>query len=143
VPSATFDTNIYISALIFKGTPLRLLHLAIDGDLDVVISQPILDEMLRVLREKFGWPEERLRETEALINGFARRVVPSQTLHVIAEDPADNRILECATEAGSEYIVTGDKDLHRLGHYGSARVIKAADMLDVVLGVAWRTQQRT
>ena len=37
----------------------RLLHLAIDGDLEVALSQPILDETLRILREKFGWSEER------------------------------------------------------------------------------------
>jgi hypothetical protein len=47
VPSATFDTNIYVSALIYGGTPLRLLNLAIAGDLEAAISQPILDETLR------------------------------------------------------------------------------------------------
>jgi predicted nucleic acid-binding protein len=55
VISATLDTNVYISALVFGGAPRRLLDLAIDGHLDVTISQPILDETLRVLREKFGW----------------------------------------------------------------------------------------
>jgi predicted nucleic acid-binding protein len=57
---------------------------------------------------------------------IARRVVPSQTLIVIKEDPDDDRILECAAEAESDYIVSADKDLHRLGHYGKARVIKVA-----------------
>ncbi len=93
MPSATLDTNIYVSALVYGGTPLRLLHLAIDGDVDVAVSQPILDETLRILREKFGWPQERLEGAEALIVGFARRVSPSQTLNVIKEDDADNRIL--------------------------------------------------
>lgn len=142
MPSATLDTNIYVSALVYRGTPLRLLHLAIDGDLEVAISQPILDETLRILREKFGWPEERLQSAEALINGCARRVSPSQTLNVIKEDEPDNRILECAAEAGSEYIVSCDKDLHRLGQYGNARVIKAADMLDITHGKGWRSLGR-
>ena len=70
MPSATLDTNIYVSALVYGGTPLRLLHLAIDGDLEVAISQPILDETLRILREKFGWSRERLKLAEALIVGF-------------------------------------------------------------------------
>jgi hypothetical protein len=39
VPSVTLDTNIYVSALVYGGVPLRLLHLAIDGDLEVAISQ--------------------------------------------------------------------------------------------------------
>jgi len=69
-------------------------------------------------------------------------VAPAQKLDAVREDPADNRILECAVEAGSEYIVSGDKDLHRLGQYGSARVIKVADMLDVILGKGWRSPGR-
>ena len=48
---------------------------------------------------------------------------------MIKEDPPDNRILECAFEAGSEYIVTWDKDLLRLGSYGSIRIIRPADFL--------------
>ena len=123
----------------YGGTPLRLLHLAIDGDLEVAFSQPILDETLRILREKFGWSEERLRGAEALIVGFARRVSPSQTINIIKEDEPDNRILECAAEAGSEHIVSGDKDLHRLGQYGSAQVVKVGDMLDIIQGKGWRS----
>jgi len=139
VPSATLDTNIYVSALVYRGTPLRLLHLAIDGDLEVAISQPILDEVLRILRGKFAWREERLHGAEILITGFTRRVSSSQTVRVIQEDEPDNRILECASEAGSEYIVSGDKDLLRLGYYGNARIIKVADMLDIIRGTGWRS----
>ena len=127
-----------MSALVYGGTPLRLLHLAIDGDLEVAISQPILGETLRILREKFGWSRERLRLAEALIVGFARQVSPSQTLNVIKGDEPDNRILECAAEAGSEFIVSGDIGLHRLGQHGSVRVIKVADMLDIIQGKGWR-----
>jgi len=102
VPSATLDTNIYVSALVYGGTPLRLLHLAIEDDLEVAISRPALDEALRILREKFGWSEERLQCAEALMVGFARLVSPSQILNVIKEDEPDNHIPECAAEAGSE-----------------------------------------
>jgi predicted nucleic acid-binding protein len=55
---------------------------------------------------------------EEFIRGFARVVTPTHTLDVIKEDPADDRILECAVEAGSEYLVSRDKDLHRLGSTG-------------------------
>jgi hypothetical protein len=58
-----------------------------------------------------------------------RQVSPSQTLNVIKEDEPDNRILECAAE-----ILSGDKDLHRLGQQGNVRVIKVADMLDIIRG---------
>ncbi|MBZ5582888.1 MAG: hypothetical protein LAQ30_11950 [Acidobacteriia bacterium] len=90
----------------------------------------------------FGWSEERAQGAETLLVRFARFVPPSQTLNVIKEDEPDNRILECAAEAGSEYIVSGDKDLHRLGQYGNAQVIKVADMLDIIQGKGWRSPGR-
>ena len=98
-----------------------------------------MDEILRVLREKFGESPGRLSEVEAWMREFTRLVTPSQTLKIIREDPDDNRILECATEAGSDVIVSGDKDLHRLKQYGKARVVKVADCIDMVIGKGWRT----
>jgi uncharacterized protein len=136
VPTATLDTNVYVSALVYRGTPMRLLHLAMEGNLDVAVSQPILDETARVLREKFGWSPERVEEATTLILRFARLVAPAHTLDVVKHDADDNRIVECAVTAGSEYIVTGDKDLHRPAKHGSVRVIKIADMLDILQGKA-------
>ncbi len=58
--SVTVDTNIYISAFKFGGPSLRLLRLAVEGKLEIAISPPIMDETLRVLREKFGDSQGRL-----------------------------------------------------------------------------------
>jgi putative PIN family toxin of toxin-antitoxin system len=139
VHTVTLDTNIYISALEFGGTPLRLLRMAVDHIIEVAISQPIIDETRRVLRNKFGWSEEHLNEAEEWIRSFTRLVTPERRIDVIKEDPPDNRILECAETSGSAYIVSGDKDLLRVGQYGNARVIKMADMLDEVEGPDWRS----
>lgn len=141
MPSATLDSNIYVSALVFRGTPRRLLDLAIDHQVDVAISRPILDETLGVPGEKFGWQPERLDGVKELILGFARKVRPSQVVNVIKEDSADNRILECATEAGSEYIVSGDKDCTASGNSGMLASSRS-DMLDVIQGKGWRLPRR-
>ncbi len=127
----TLDTNIYISALEFGGNPLRLLEMAIDGDIEVAASQPIIDEVLRVLRDKFEWRAEELREAEALIGSLAHKVRPRQALDVVRRDPADNRVLECAVEAGSDLIVSGDKDLLRLKSFGNTRIVKAAELIEM------------
>ena len=63
--------------------------------------------------------------------GITNRVQPTRALEVIKEDPPDNRIRECAVEAGSEYIVTWDKDLLRLGEYDGMPVIVPADFLQL------------
>jgi hypothetical protein len=94
----TLDTSVYVSAFQFGGG-MRLLHMAINGE--IAVSRPILEEVIRVLREKFHWDGYRLHDTRQQILGFARLVTPKQTLDVVKEDEPDNRILECAAEAGS------------------------------------------
>ena len=36
----TLDSNEYISVLAFGGKEVRLLHMAIDGDIEVAVSEP-------------------------------------------------------------------------------------------------------
>lgn len=136
----TADSNIYISAFQFRGTPLQFLILAAEQRIDLAVSAHIIEEVTRTLREKFDWPEARIESARRIIGNITRLVVPSESVDVIKEDQDDNRILECALEAGSAYIVSGDKDLHRLGQFRDARVIKVADILDVVQGTGWRSR---
>ena len=53
---------------------------------------------------------------------------PAQTLEVTG-DPDDNRILECALAAGSDCIVTYDKDLLCLGEYAGIKIVSAVAFL--------------
>jgi predicted nucleic acid-binding protein len=62
VIEATADTNIYISALMFDGLPLLFLNHARHGDFRLSVSDPVLEEVRRVLRDKFLWQPERLDE---------------------------------------------------------------------------------
>jgi uncharacterized protein len=59
-----------------------------------------------------------------------------ETLAVITADPADNRILECATAARSDYIVAGDDQLLRLQRHNKTRIPKMADFRGVLRGAA-------
>lgn len=125
----TADTNIYISALLFAGQPLRLLEAARRGLIRLDISDPILDEIARVLRDKFAWPEDRLQRQLRQIQRFTNRVMPTQTLNVVQTDPDDNRVLECAVAAGSRYIVSGDGDLLGLGSYAGMPILRVTAFL--------------
>lgn len=76
----TLDTNIYILALQFGGSAAGLLQLALDGEIEVAISQPIIEETLRVLRGKFGWQQARLEGALAVIQLCTRLVNASKRL---------------------------------------------------------------
>ena len=128
----TADSNIYISALHYGGPPDRLLDLARAGVIHLTISDEILAEVSRVLRDKFGWSKELVSLAEARIADFTERVTPTQKVNVVKDDPADNRILECAVEGKSEYLVTRDNHLLKLKSFRGAQMIKVADLLRVV-----------
>jgi uncharacterized protein len=122
-----FDSNVYISGLVFsRGNPRALLQMATDGDLQVAVSDFILQEVNRVLREKFHLSSADLQEAEELIAACTQRVFPTERLEVIVEDPDDDRILECAVAAGADVIVSGDKDLLRLGIFRGIRIVSPA-----------------
>ena len=128
--TVTFDTNVYISALNFsRGKPKQLLQLAMDGVVHVAISDAIMQEVRRVMREKFHMTPEDLQEAEAIISACTERVIPTEVLDVVKDDPDDNRIVECAVAFGSDCIVTGDNDLLRLGEYAGIKMIKVSDFL--------------
>ena len=128
----TAVSNVYISALHFGGPPDRLLDLARSGIIELTISDDILAEVTRVLRDKFGWSKEPLSMAQARIADFTTKVKPDRILDVVKEDPTDNRILECAFTGKSEYLVTRDKHLLKLKSFESTQIIKVADFLNVV-----------
>jgi putative PIN family toxin of toxin-antitoxin system len=136
VIGVTADTNIYISALVFSGTPRQFLLQAEAGRFELAISTAILNELQGVLRDKFAWAESQIAETLSLLAGCTLLVQPAQTLDVVPDDPDDNRVIECALAAGSRFIVTGDGDLLRLGSYANIQILNVADFLKLVEGPA-------
>ena len=99
--AVTLDTSFYAGALNSRGAGSRLLSMAKAGLIRVDLSEPILAETLRVLRERFGWDGYRINQFKQTISKMANQVAPQQTIDLIKDDPTDNRILECAAEAGT------------------------------------------
>jgi len=130
VTRVTADSNIYISALLFGGPPDDILKLAEQGEIHLSISGAILDEVSRVLRDKFRLSPEELQMALTRIEGMTENVNSTQTVDVVKEDPTDNRILECAQAGKSEYLVTRDKHLLQLGTFQGTKIILAADFLE-------------
>ena len=90
-----------------------------------------------MLRENFAYPDEALREVQERIEHITHPVAPKETLDIIKTDPDDNRILECAAAAQSDYIVTGDKrHILPLGSFRGKPIMKVADFLHQLQGAS-------
>jgi putative PIN family toxin of toxin-antitoxin system len=129
VKRVTADSNQYISALLRGGKPLQFLELARSGQIELAVSDDILNEVGRVLRDKFQVPAEDVEEYRNQVRGFAKHVTPAERLRVVASDADDDKILECAVAAGSEIVVTGDAHLLSMGDFSGIRIQRVAEFL--------------
>jgi putative PIN family toxin of toxin-antitoxin system len=104
------DSNIYISAFLFGGKPLRAVRLAEERKYSLLISGSIQVEVERVLAEKFAFSEAKIAASCKRIWKEAELIVPNIRID-LCRDQTDNRVLECAAAGNAHYIVTGDRDL--------------------------------
>ncbi len=125
-----FDTNILVSALVFPGgRGEAALRRIVEEQDQLVISKPILDELLGILGRKFARDVEELAHAVVFLSELGTVVKPRRRLRVVKDDP-DNRILECAIAGRADAIVTGDKALLGLREYRGVRILSLRDYLD-------------
>lgn len=120
-----FDTNIYVMAAgASSGYVDYWLELACPpgNKFQLFTSPAILVELQSKLENRLDMPRYLAVEYIEQIEHLATVVSPKQRLDVIKHDPDDNKILECAQEAGADIIVSADKDLLKLKTYKGIQI---------------------
>jgi putative PIN family toxin of toxin-antitoxin system len=95
----------------------------------LLVSPAILREIAGVLREDLKWEEPDIVAQLKLVAKVAEIISPQITLQVIAEDPTDDRILECAVAGRANLIVSGDRHLRRLKSFREIGIVQPSDFL--------------
>jgi putative PIN family toxin of toxin-antitoxin system len=124
--------HFFISALMFGGLPGAFLDLAILGAFTLVVSAVPLDELDEKLRLKFMITSDDAAAIRAKLENVAEIVSPSMVLTAIADDPDDNRVLECAVTGQTDYIVSGDRHLLTLTTYDGIPIMTVRQFLDTI-----------
>ena len=126
-----FDTNVLISALLSnRGAPFRCLALARSGVIESVTCAPILQEFRDKLLYKFDYSAAFADSAVEEVRRFSRVVEIVGGLHVVSNDPDDNKVFECAVAGGATHIVTGDtRHLLPIGNYEGIQLVRPADFL--------------
>ena len=132
------DTNVLISAVLWKGAPSDALKIILEKH-SLVQSQSTLKEFEKVLRrEKFARILERRKLTvemviETLIRQSRLYNVSKQAgataREVKIEDVDDLIFIELALEASATFVISGDKHLLDLDEVESTRILSAAEFL--------------
>ncbi len=127
---ATVDTNFLISATQWNySVAHKLLKKLILSDAIIFTTQDILDETAEVLERDFEYSKSETKNIIEKILLFAKLTEPKQKADIIKDDPDDNKIIECAIESSSDYIVTYDKHLLKLKEYKGIRILKPEEIL--------------
>lgn len=109
------DTNVWLSGRFRPGLCAELLETLLESDTAILLDARVLDEFLRIARDKLKVDEPLLARTAAFFHQYAVQVPAAATPAAGVPDPDDAWIIAAALDAGADLFVTGDKALLELG----------------------------
>jgi putative PIN family toxin of toxin-antitoxin system len=132
---AVLDTNVVISALIFRQGPTVTLRQAwIAGQFKPLTDRPCVDELIRALSyPKFQLDPSDIQRLLADYLPYTEVVATADAESVevpICRDPDDQKFLVLAELGRADILVTGDKALLDLAETTRFVIESPGDMLD-------------
>lgn len=131
------DTNVALSALLWRGTPYQMLTIIRDhaDTIKVVTSAALLTELAEVLARPRH--TQRLtaigKSTAAVMSDYVaivEIVAPTAVPAVVVNDPDDDQVLACALAGSADLIISGDKKhLLALGSYQGIPIVTTAEAI--------------
>ena len=130
------DTNVFVSSF-FGGNPRKVINLWKAGEVTLCLSKAIIDEYVEVL-QRLGLQNES--ELSELLGIFARGLhvvfaAKTPELHVVEDDPDDNKFIECAVALKARCVISGDRAVTSIKDYMGIKLLSPAAFLDMFLKV--------
>lgn len=133
-PRIVLDTNVVISAVLWRGRPGELLDLAGDGSVRLYTSAGLLTELRATLaKSKLARAVAAtglgIEDISARYRRLATIVRPIGLAEPASRDRDDDKVLACAISAKADFVVSGDEDLLVLGDYADIRIVSVVEAL--------------
>ena len=130
------DTNVVLSALLWRGTPHHLLAaIGQRSSIQLYSSSALLEELADVLArpsatKRLALIGKTVREVLADYVEAIELVEPTTVPRVVADDIDDDQVIAAAVAARADLIVSGDrKHLLPLGIHQGIVIIDAAEAI--------------
>ena len=126
------DTNVVLSALLWRGKPYQLLEaIRQRNDVQVYSSAALTGELADVLSRPFAIERLALigRSAPAVLADYfdvIDLVEPVEVLRVVPRDADDDHVIAAAVTAHAHFIVSGDSDLLSMGSHQGVSIVTAA-----------------
>jgi len=131
------DTNVFVSSLLStQGLPAQVLNAWREGRYMLVISPPIIAEIVDVLesprlsKRYFIRPEDIEQLVDLLKTDTI--IVPGRAVvkGTVPQDPRDEVFLACAVDANADCIVSGDRHLLDLQTYRGIPILSGKEFAE-------------
>lgn len=127
------DTNFLVSATQWDySVAHKLLVKLLEEEVQIFTTKDVLQEFSKVLERDFQYSNEEIAKIIEKVMMFTHLIETTSKLDVIRDDPEDNKILECAVDSGSEYILTYDQHLLKLKEFLGIKIVKPEDFLKIL-----------
>ena len=118
------DSSVLVAAHISRAGVCAELLEDVLMDHELVISQFVIDELGRKLREKFKFPENEVAEVCSSLLADGEMVSPVEVPSTACRDPNDLPVLGTAVAGHVDVLITVDKDLLDLHQYSDISIIR-------------------
>ena len=131
------DTNVWLSGIFWEGEASKILEKAEKKDVQIIISEDILSEIIKVLNRESKF-QKYILDLRSSIEDLLRTILSISNLietktklDVIKEDPKDNIILEAAIDGKVEYLISYDKHLLNMIEFRGIKIISPGEFLKI------------
>jgi putative PIN family toxin of toxin-antitoxin system len=116
------DANVVVAAFAARGLCESLFELCL-GSHEILLSEPLLDEIRRNLTKKVKLQRQTAVGIERLLRENGSLLEPAAVAADACRDADDLHVLGLAKTGKADYLVTGDDDLLVLNRFGRCRIV--------------------
>ena len=120
--SVLLDTNVFVAAYWARSSAsARLVRACISGSVQAQFSRAVRAEVSAVLRQ-IRVSDAYMREVDTFWSA-AIEVEPRAVESIRTADPSDQKFLEAALGGDTDFLVTNDDHLLRVGYVGRTEIV--------------------
>lgn len=128
------DTNVFVSGIFWSGPPYQILTAWRDRIIELVLSQAILEEYIRIALELSNrFPDIDLFPFIELLIRETKFCMPKRLAQPVCKDPDDDKFLECAIAGDAKCIISGDRHLLEVSGYEGIQILRPKDYVNIYL----------
>ena len=131
------DTNVWLSGIFWNGEASKIIEKAEKKDIQIIISEDILSEIIKVLNRESKF-QKYILNLKLSIEDLLRTILSISTLiekksklDIIKVDPKDNIILEVAIDGKVDYVISYDNHLLNMIEFRGIKIISPGEFLKI------------